>query len=175
MRVRRGWPLVLLLVLLVAVPTAEIWLIVQVAERIGVWATVAVLVVEALLGGWLIRREGRRTWRALVTTFETGRVPAGELADAALVLVGGILLLLPGFLGDVIGFLFLLPMTRPLARRLVAFFIAREIGRLAVPVVHRGGPAGDVIRGETVEGPVGDPEAGPGADPVVIRGEVTDR
>lgn len=171
MRVRRGWPMVLLLVLLIAVPTAEVWLIFQVADRIGIWPTVAILVAEALLGSWLIRREGNRTWQALVTAFGTGRVPAGELADAALVLVGGVLLLLPGFLTDIVGFLFLLPMTRPLARKLAAFFIARKIGRLATPVVHRGGPAGDVIRGETVDGPVTDPKA----DPTIISGEVTDR
>lgn len=171
MRVRRGWPMVLLVILLIAVPTVEIWLIFQVAGRIGTWPTVAVLVAEALLGGWLIRREGKRTWQALVSAFGTGRVPTGELADAALVLVGGVLLLLPGFLTDIIGFLFLLPITRPLARRLAAFFIARRISRLVVPVVPRGGRGGDVIRGETVDGPVGDPRA----DLTTISGEITDR
>lgn len=170
MRVRRGWPLALLLVLLVAVPTLEIWLIFQVSGQIGIWPTVAALVAEALIGGWLIRREGSRTWQALVGAFGTGRVPAGELADAALVLIGGVLLLVPGFLTDILGFLFLLPLTRPLARRVAAFFVARQISRLAVPVVQGRG-AGAVIPGETVP----DPPAGHRSGSTVIPGEIVDR
>jgi len=170
MRFRRGWPLALLLVLLVAVPTLEIWLIIQVGDAIGLWPTVGLLVAEALVGGWLVRREGGRTWRALSTALTTGRVPTGELADAALVLVGGLLLVLPGFLTDILGFLVLLPLTRPLARRVAAFFIARQVRGLTAPGgQHRAG--GTVIEGETVEGP----GAGPETEPRVVTGEAADR
>ena len=168
MRLRGGLPLVLFLVLLVAVPIFEVWLLLQVADQIGALLTVGILVVEAVLGGWLMRREGGRAWTALTEAFATGKVPSGELADAALVLVGGLLLMLPGFATDIVGFLFLLPMTRPAARKLVAFFIARRLSRLGVPPTS---PAsGDVIAGETVPGPDPRPD-----DPTVIRGEVTDR
>lgn len=169
MRLRGGLPLIILLVLLVAVPIFEVWLLVQVADQIGTLTTIAILVAEALLGGWLMRREGGRAWMALTQAFETGKVPSGELADAALVLVGGLLLMLPGFATDIVGFLFLLPMTRPAARKLVAFFIARRLSRLglASPAAPGGG---EVIEGETV------PDPAPGPDgPTVIRGEVTDR
>lgn len=168
MRLRGGLPLAVFLVLLVAVPIFEVWLLLQVADQIGVLLTVGILVVEAVLGGWLMRREGGRAWTALTEAFATGKVPSGELADAALVLVGGLLLMLPGFASDIVGFLFLLPMTRPAARKLVAFFIARRLSRLAVPSPTRPG-SGDVIQGETVP----DPGPGPG-EPTVIRGEVTD-
>lgn len=167
MKLRRGLPLLILLVLLVAVPIFEVWLLLQVSSQIGVLPTIAILVVEAVVGGWLMRREGGRAWAALTSAFETGRVPSGELADAALVLVGGLLLMLPGFATDVVGFLFLLPMTRPAARKLVAFFIARRLNRLGVPS-PAGRGQGDVIEGETV------PEPGPRQDgPTVIRGEVS--
>ncbi len=169
MRLRGGLPLVVFLVLLVAVPTFEVWLLVQVADQIGWLLTLGILLVEAVLGAWLMRREGGRAWTALTETFATGRVPSGELADAALVLVGGLLLMLPGFATDIIGFLFLLPMTRPAARKLVAFFIARRLNRLGAATAPR---RGDVIPGETV--PDADP-AGRPEDPTVIRGEVTDR
>jgi UPF0716 protein FxsA len=173
MRLRRGWPTLILVLLVIAVPTFEVWLLVQVAGRIGVWATLAILVLEAVLGGWLMRREGGRAWQALIATFSTGRVPSGELANAALVLVGGVLLILPGFLTDLIGFLFLLPMTRPLARRILAFFIARRISRLSAAMGAGYGAGGDragtVIKGETVESPP--PAAG---QPIVISGEVTE-
>ena len=168
MKLRGGLPLALFLVLVVAVPIFEVWLLIQVGARIGVWPTVAILVAEAVLGGWLMRREGNRAWTALTAAFGTGRVPTGELADAALVLVGGLLLMLPGFATDIVGFLFLLPMTRPAARKLVAFFIARRLSRLGVPA--SAGARGDVIEGETVP----DPAPGPQGPPV-IRGEVSDR
>ncbi len=163
MRLRGGLPLVLLLVLLVAVPILEVWLLLQVAGQIGTLPTIAILVAEAALGAWLMRREGRRAWTALTSTFATGRVPSGELTDAALVLVGGVLLLLPGFVTDIVGFLFLLPMTRPAARKLVAFFIARRLSRIG-PMAPPGRTSpGDVIRGETVPdaGPEGENRPGP--------------
>ncbi|GAA1850230.1 FxsA family protein [Microlunatus capsulatus] len=168
MRLRGGLPLVVFLVLLVAVPIFEVWLLLQVADRIGALLTLGILVVEAVLGGWLMRREGGRAWTALTDAFATGKVPSGELADAALVLVGGLLLMLPGFATDIVGFLFLLPMTRPAARKLVAFFIARRLNRLGVPTPAAG--RGDVIEGETVPDPAPGPQG-----PTVIRGEVSDR
>ena len=88
-----------------------------------------------------MRHEGRRAWSALNDAFNSGRMPTGELADAALVLVGGVLLMLPGFATDLIGFLFLLPITRPYARRVLAFFVARRISRLGWdPRVSAGPP-----------------------------------
>ena len=167
MRLRGGLPLVVFLVLLIAVPIFEVWLLLQVADRIGAPLTLVILVVEAILGGWLMRWEGDRAWRALTVAFATGKVPSGELADAALVLVGGLLLMLPGFAMDIVGFLFLLPMTRPAARKLVAFFIARRLSRLGVPTPTAG--RGEVIEGETVPDPAPGPEG-----PTVIRGEVSD-
>ena len=167
MRLRGGLPLAVFLVLVVAVPIFEVWLLIKVGDQIGVWPTVLILVVEAALGGWLMRREGSRAWQALTEAFGTGRVPTGELANAALVLVGGLLLMLPGFATDVIGFLFLLPMTRPLARKLVAFFLARRISRLGLTRVSPQG-RGDVIAGETVDDPA------PGSGPTIISGEISD-
>lgn len=116
------------LALLVALPITETWLLLRVGHAIGALPTVAVLLAEAALGAWLLRREGSRAWQALQATLVAGRLPAAELTDAALVLVGGLLLMLPGFLTDVVGLVFLVPSTRPLARRLVGWFAARQVG-----------------------------------------------
>lgn len=121
-----GW---LLIALFVAMPIVEIYVIIQVGQSIGALPTVALLVVESILGGWLVKREGRRAWDALRTTLTTGRLPGRELLDAALVLIGGTLLLTPGFVTDVFGFFFVLPVTRPLARRLVTSVIARQTAK----------------------------------------------
>jgi UPF0716 protein FxsA len=144
-------PVVLLLAFLV-VPILEIFVIIQVGQVIGAWPTVALLIVESALGAWLVRREGRRAWRALRESLQTARMPGRELADAALVTVGGTLLLTPGFVTDIFGFFFVLPFTRPLARRLLTRVVtARVVGGLSAPPSRRnpGGP--DIIQGEVVD------------------------
>jgi UPF0716 family protein affecting phage T7 exclusion len=119
-------PLALFLGFLV-VPVLEIYVIIQVGHVIGGWPTVGLLLAESLLGAWIVRREGRRAWRALSDTFRGGRVPERELSDAALVLVGGVLLLTPGFVTDAIGFAFVLPFTRPAVRRLLSVYVSRRV------------------------------------------------
>jgi len=127
----------------VVVPIVEIFVIVQVGSVIGGWATVGLLVAEMLFGGWIVRREGRRAWRALSEALMRGVMPDRELADAALVLVGGTLLLTPGFLTDIVGFVFVLPPTRPLVRRLLAAYVARRVRvaqeRVASSITQDGG------------------------------------
>ena len=91
----------------------------------------ALLIADSLLGAWLVRREGRRAWRALQEALQSGRMPDRELADGGLILVGGALLLTPGFLSDVLGFLCVLPFTRPAMRRLVSWFFDRRVKRMA--------------------------------------------
>ena len=117
---------ILLLALFVGLPILEIFVIIQVGQQIGAIPTLLVLIFESLLGGWLVRREGRRAWEALRTSVGSGQLPARELSDAALILVGGTLLLTPGFVTDVFGFFFVLPFTRPFARRLLALVVARR-------------------------------------------------
>jgi UPF0716 protein FxsA len=143
------------------VPVVEIYVIIQVGQVIGAWPTVLLLVIESLLGAWIVKREGRRAWAALRGAAGTGRMPTAELADAGLVLVGGTLLLTPGFVTDLFGFFFVLPPTRPLARRLLGWFIARRAARVvAVRTGWSPSAPGDpgrrtaprVVRGETVDG-----------------------
>jgi UPF0716 protein FxsA len=117
---------VLLFLIFVIVPVLEIWVLIEVGQVIGAWWTVALLLADAALGTWLVRREGRRTWRALRERVNGGRLPDRELADAALVLVGGTLLVTPGFLTDLVGVFLVLPFTRPVARRILAWFVARR-------------------------------------------------
>ena len=124
-------PLVLLL-LFVVVPIVEIYVIVQVGQTIGVLPTIALLIVDSLLGAWLLRREGRRTWRAFRLALDERRVPAREVADGVLVLIGGTLLITPGFLSDLVGLLFLLPPTRAAIRPLLTRFVAARFGVVGV-------------------------------------------
>jgi UPF0716 protein FxsA len=125
--VRRNVPLAILVALFVIIPIVEIYVIIQVGQAIGAVPTLLLLVIESLIGAWLVKREGRRAWQALRETLETGQLPGRELADAALILIGGTLLLTPGFVTDVFGFFFVLPFTRPLARRALLWWAGRRM------------------------------------------------
>ncbi len=135
-RPRWGW---YVFVALLIVPVAEIAVIIAVGSVIGGWQTLALLLAESALGAYLVKREGSRTWRSLRVALNTGQMPGRELADAALVLIGGTLLLTPGFLTDLVGFFFILPFTRPITRG----WLQRVVERRLV------GPPG-VIRGEVI-------------------------
>lgn len=167
---RRGGLLRWLLLGLVLLPFAEVAALVMVGRTIGVWWTLGLLVALTVVGILLVRHETSRTYRALQDTLNSGRMPADEMTDAILVMIGGFLLILPGFVSDVVGLVLVLPFTRPIARRLLHAFVASR----AVAVVGTTGPPagggvrrtpgrGQVIEGEVVseQPPPAAPEAGP--------------
>jgi UPF0716 protein FxsA len=139
-----------LFTIFIIVPLLEIYVIVQVGQVIGAWWTILLLVADSIFGTWLIRREGGRAWGALREALENARMPAKELADGALILVGGTLMLAPGFVTDIFGILLILPFTRPVFRRVLAAFVARRMTALDVNRPGRG-PEGPVVRGEVVD------------------------
>ena len=118
-----------LVVAFLLVPVIEIAVIIQVGQWLGVLPTVALLVFESLLGAVLVKREGRRAWDRLRDTLRGGGLPDVALLDAALVVIGGTLLLTPGFVTDVVGFACVLPFTRPAVRRVVASVLLRRSTR----------------------------------------------
>jgi UPF0716 protein FxsA len=109
----------LLVILFIVVPIAELALLIQVGQAIGVWWTILLLVADALLGSWLLRSQGRLAWQRFNAALAEGRVPHREVVDGVLVIFGGVLLLTPGFITDVFGLLFLFPPTRIVMRRLL--------------------------------------------------------
>jgi UPF0716 protein FxsA len=124
---------------LLIVPVAEIAVIVAVGNVIGGWQTLALLLAESALGAYLVKHEGSRSWQALKVALNTGQMPGRELADAILILIGGTLLLTPGFLTDMVGFFFILPFTRPITRGWLQRAVERRL-------VGRSG----IIRGEVI-------------------------
>jgi UPF0716 protein FxsA len=110
---------ILLIVLFIVVPIAELAVIIQVGQLIGVWWTIALLLADSILGSMLMRSQGRLAWRRFNAAISEGRAPTREVLDGVLVIFGGALLLTPGFITDVFGLVFLIPPTRMLVRRLV--------------------------------------------------------
>ena len=162
----------LLLIALLVVPLAEIYVLIQVGQVIGPWWTIALLIAASILGSWLIRREGRLAWQALNMSLAAGRLPDREVLDAGLILVGGALMLAPGFLTDVAGFAWVLPFTRPFVRRGARWMLGRHVVRAVQRGAGRGGPfrMHAPMSGMRWEGAGQQPHTGP-----VIPGEVVDR
>lgn len=130
-----------LLLLLILVPIVEILVIVAVGHAIGGGLTFLLLVLCSVLGAVLVKKEGSRVWAALRAALVSGRMPARELADGALVLVGGTLLLAPGFVTAVIGLFFILPVTRPITRRWLELIVGRRLLRTPGFPPGMGGPS----------------------------------
>ncbi len=161
---RRRIPWGVLAVLFVVIPLVEIYLLIQVGQVIGVWWTILLLIADSILGSYLVKHEGGRAWQALRQAIESHKMPAKELADGALILIGGTLLLTPGFLSDVVGFFCILPFTRPVARRLLTEFITRKF---------LGGSSGGIGGMGGIGGTRSGTRQRPGPDSVV-QGEVVD-
>jgi len=118
-----------LIILFIVVPILELYVIIQVGQLIGVAPTLVLLLADALLGSMLLKHQGRGAWRRFNEALAARRFPGREVVDGVLIVIGGTLLLTPGFLTDVLGLFLLIPPTRAIARRVLKRF---TIGRFAV-------------------------------------------
>lgn len=154
--------LFLVIVPFAALVVAEVVILIMVADLIG-WWTLPLLAVTMVLGLWLTQREWAKAWQGLSDSLRTGSLPPGRMADAILILIGGMLLIMPGFLTDALGLLFLLPFTRPLVRS--------GIGWWAGKALRPADGAPTTVTGQVVEGEV--VEEQPSEEPPrIVKGEV---
>src|SRR5215471_1294888 len=92
-----------LVLLFIVIPILELYVIIQVGQWIGVWPTLALLLADAILGSMLLKHQGRGAWRRFNEALAARRFPGKEVADGVLIVIGGTLLLSPGFITDVFG------------------------------------------------------------------------
>jgi UPF0716 protein FxsA len=123
----------LLALLFLVAPLVELAVIVQVAGTIGVLNTIGLLVGVSIVGGWLAKSEGLVTLRRIQLALDRGEIPSREVADGALILMAGALMIAPGFISDAIALLLLIPPTRAVVRRLLMRSLAAR-GRARVGV-----------------------------------------
>lgn len=102
-----------LFLLFAILPIVEITVLISVGEQIGGWNTVAIVIVTALAGSYLVRQQGLSTLLNAQQKMQSGNIPGQELAEGLLLVIAGVLLVTPGFITDGLGFLLCLPMTRP--------------------------------------------------------------
>lgn len=124
----------LLFVLFIVVPILELYVLIQVGQWVGILPTLALLIADSLFGAFLLRQQGRGAWRRMTSAMSAGRVPARETVDGALIILGGALLLTPGFLTDIVGLALLVPPTRALVRPVLVRWAG---ARMAIAVTVR--------------------------------------
>lgn len=131
----------LILFIFIAVPIAEIWLLIEIGGLVGVFPTIALVVLTAVAGTALIRHQGMGLLNEARERLNRGEPPVGSVVDGAFLLVAGALLLTPGFITDTIGFLCLVPLFR---RGAAAWMWAHYGDRIKVrhPGAASRGPAG---------------------------------
>jgi UPF0716 protein FxsA len=154
-------PLLALLTLFIVVPLAELYVILQVGDAIGVIPTILLLAGDSVLGSLLLRSQGRAVWRRFNEAMTAGRMPHREVQDGVAVIFGGAFLITPGFLTDIVGLALLLPPTRAVIRRLAGRVIARRmtvrVAAAGADASRRGRPREYDVEGSASEYPPADP------------------
>ena len=151
--------------LFIAVPIIEIAVFIEVGGRIGLWNTIAVVIVTAMIGTWMLRAQGLKTLESARRSMERQVFPAHELFDGVCLLIAGAMLLTPGFVTDAFGFLLFVPPVRAGLRAWIWSVLQRREGaRVWVhgEEIHTGGQArpggpgnqgpGGPARGGTIDG-----------------------
>jgi UPF0716 protein FxsA len=140
-------PLLLFLLLFVGVPLMELYFLIKVGSQIGAFSTIFLTIFTAMLGGWMVRAQGFSTLAKVRGSMDRGEVPAFEMMEGAVLLACGFLLLLPGFITDIVGFLFLIP---PIRRWLLAMGL--HYGGVMGPVENPSAESNNYQQRRVIEG-----------------------
>ena len=133
-------PLLALVALFIALPLAELYVILKVGDAIGAVWTILLLAADSVLGSVLLRAQGRSVWRRFNNALAEGKMPHREVLDGALVIFGGAFLITPGFITDIAGILLLLPPTRSVIRGVVARRLGQRVAGGTAARFGRRGP-----------------------------------
>jgi len=144
-------PLPLLILLFIAVPLAELYLILQVGDAIGPVWTVLLLAADSVLGSVLLRSQGRTVWRRFNEALASGRMPHREVQDGVAVVFGGAFLITPGFITDVVGLLLLIPPTRAVIVRFAGRRLLRRMSERVTVADARPGRGDFDVEGTATE------------------------
>lgn len=132
-----------LFLLFTLVPLIELYILLEIGSRLGTLTTLLLIIFTGVLGAFLARLEGIRTFRLIAKNLSEGIVPAEELVDAVLIFIAGVVLVTPGVLTDVAGFLLLLPQTRTIFKRWLRKKFDRMVSSGNFQVHIRGGGGGN--------------------------------
>lgn len=138
-------PIQLVFLAFLIIPFVEIYLLLQIGGLVGVFPTIALVVLTAIIGANLLRQQGLATWQRFQENLAKGQIPAYEMVEGPILLVGGALLLTPGFFTDIVGFTCLIP---PVRRKIAQYIIEKRLVQTVAPGQTAGKPEPNVIEGE---------------------------
>lgn len=125
-----------LLLLIIAVPAAEIGVLLLSGNTIGVWPTIGIIVLTGVLGAYLAKKQGLETIKRAQAQLRYGQMPGDAILDGICILVGATLLLTPGFITDITGFLMLAPPTKRFFKKLIMNWFRKWINRNTVTIIR---------------------------------------
>ncbi len=128
-----------LLFIFIGIPLLELMILIELGSEIGFWPTIFLVIVTGFLGASLARSQGMWIWMEIQHELQQGNMPADKLVDGLLILVGGIVLLTPGLLTDIFGFMLLIPVTRKLFKTAISrkFREMADTGRTNFTMIMR--------------------------------------
>jgi len=124
-----------LIILIITIPAAEIGLLLFSGKTIGVWPTLLLILLTGVIGAYLAKREGLQTIRKAQAQLRNGKIPGEAVLDGICILIGGVLLLTPGFITDISGFFMLFPPTRRLFKFLMINSLRKKIQRGNIKII----------------------------------------
>ncbi|WP_316397399.1 FxsA family protein [Metabacillus litoralis] len=122
--------------MIIVVPALEIGVLLLSGKTIGVIPTVLLIILTGVCGAWLAKKQGIETLRKAQQQMQSGQIPGETLIDGLCILVGGVFLLSPGFLSDVVGVLLLVPISRNLLKPFLLRVIRKMIDRNRFTIIR---------------------------------------
>lgn len=116
-----------LLILFVIVPVTELYILIEVGKKIGSLTTIGIIILTGIIGAYLVKSQGFMILRKIQNDLNEGIMPGDSLIQGAIILAGGILLLTPGFVTDIIGFIFLIPVSRRVVKKFLLKWLKGKI------------------------------------------------
>ena len=116
-----------LLILFVIVPVTELYILIEVGKKIGSLTTIGIIILTGIIGAYLVKGQGFMILKKIQNDLNEGVIPGDSLIQGAIILAGGIFLLTPGFVTDIIGFIFLIPVSRRVVKKYLLKWLKGKI------------------------------------------------
>jgi len=116
-----------ILTLFVIVPVTELYILIEVGKKIGSLSIIGIIILTGIIGAYLVKSQGFMILRKIQNDLNEGIMPGDSLIQGAIILAGGILLLTPGFVTDIVGFIFLIPVSRNIVKKYLLKWLQGKI------------------------------------------------
>ena len=120
--------LITLILLFTVIPVLELWLLIKIGTLIGAEITIGIVLVTGIIGGILVKQQGLSIIRKIKAQLNSGVFPGDAILEGVILLAGGLLLITPGFLTDITGFLIVIPYTRKIFENILKCYLRRKFG-----------------------------------------------